>query len=43
MNEITDICKKILKDELKKTFDKWVERMKLFLEYEGDYFEHFTK
>ena len=43
MSEITDICKLIPKNELKKTFDKWVERMKLCIEFKGEYFEHIMK
>jgi hypothetical protein len=31
------------KKEYKKTFDKWIERMKLYVSNEGDYFEHLMK
>ena len=38
--ELTRILLNIPKSEYKKTFDKWVERMKLCIEHGGDYFEH---
>ena len=40
MNEITKICLSIPKEELKKTFDRWVERMEMCVKFGGDYFEH---
>jgi len=30
----------IPKEEYQKTFQKWIERMKLCIEHQGDYFEH---
>ena len=31
------------KEEYKKTFDKWIQRMQLCVNNEGDYFEHLMK
>ncbi len=33
----------IPKDEFEKTFNKWIERMCLCIEFKGDYFEHKIK
>jgi hypothetical protein len=35
-NEVNSIPK----EEYQKTFQKWIERMKLCIEHQGDYFEH---
>lgn len=43
INEITRISSSIPKEELKKAFDMWVERMELCIKYGGDYFEHCLK
>ena len=43
MNEITEICRSIPKEELKKTFDMWVERMQMCIKFGGDFFEHTLK
>ena len=43
MNEITEIWLSIPKEELKKTFDMWVEKMEMCIKFEGDYFEHTLK
>ena len=31
------------KEEYRKTFDKWIERMQLYVDNQGDYFEHLTR
>ena len=31
------------KEEHKKTFEKWVERMQMCIDNQGDYFEHLMK
>ena len=41
--QITKIMQEIPKDEYKKTFDKWVERMELCIMNDGHYFEHLIK
>jgi hypothetical protein len=33
----------IPKEEYKKTFQKWIERMELYIQNKGDYFEHLIK
>ena len=38
--QIADIVKNIDHSEYIKTFEKWLERMKLFIKNEGGYFEH---
>ncbi len=43
MCQITDILNLIPKDEYLKTLKKWLERMQLCIDNEGDYFEHFIK
>ena len=43
MNEIIEICRSIPKEELKKAFDMWVERMEMCVKFGGDYFEHTLK
>lgn len=40
---ITELISSIPKNEYQKTFNKWVERMRLCIKYEGDYFEHLIK
>ena len=40
---ITEILSTIPKCEYHKTFEKWIERMKLCIKYKGDYFEHLIK
>ena len=40
IDQITRICGDIPKSELKKTFQKWIERMKLCVLNKGDYFEY---
>ena len=40
---ITEIPSTIPKWEYHKTFEKWIERMKLCINYKGDYFEHLIK
>ena len=39
-SQIVEILDSIPKSEYKKTFDKWVERMRLCIKHKGDYFEH---
>ena len=41
--QITKILQAIPKEEYKKTFDKWLERMQLCINNNGDYFEHLIK
>lgn len=41
--QITAILQNIPKDEYRKTFEKWLERMKLCIDNEGNYFEHLIK
>ena len=38
--QIVEIVNSILIVEYKKTFEKWLERMKLCIKYKGEYFEH---
>ncbi len=40
---VMDFMYSVDKKEYKKTFDKWIERMKLCVNNEGDYFEHLMK
>ena len=42
-NAITRILLEIPKEEYLKTFHKWVERMQLCVDNQGDYFEHLIK
>ena len=42
-SQITRILLEIDKKEYKKTFEKWVERMRLCVKYKGEYFEHLSK
>jgi [histone H3]-lysine36 N-dimethyltransferase SETMAR len=39
-NQISEIVKAIPLHEFKKTFEKWLERMRLCIKHKGDYFEH---
>ena len=43
MYEKIEICLSIPKEELKKAFDMWVERMEMCVKFGGDYFEHALK
>lgn len=40
---ITKILKNISVNEYRKTFEKWLERMQLCIDRDGDYFEHLIK
>jgi len=40
---ITKLLRSIPKEEYKKTFDKWLERMQLCIDNHGHYFEHLIK
>ena len=40
---VTTIVQNIPLQEYRKAFKKWIERMELCEEAEGDYFEHFMK
>ena len=40
---VTKVMLSINKDDYKKTFDKWIERMKLCVYNHGNYFEHLMK
>ena len=42
-SQITEIVSAIPKSEYLKTFEKWIERMRLCIKYKGDYFEHLIK
>ena len=37
---VTGVLKKIPEEMYRKTFENWIERMKLCIKYRGDYFEH---
>ena len=37
---VTDELRAIPKDEFRKTFQKWIDRMKLCITNQGEYFEH---
>lgn len=39
-SQIVEIVNSIPHKEYKKAFETWIERMKLCLKYEGNYFEH---
>ena len=41
--QITEILMSISKDEYRKTFEMYLERMKLCIENHGEYFEHLMK
>jgi len=41
--QITKILQDLPKEEFRKTFDKWLERMQLCINNNGDYFEHLNK
>ena len=43
VKQITKICQNIPKEEYRKTFERWIQRMKLCIKYKGDYFEHIIK
>ena len=43
MKQITGIVNSIPKEEYEKTFQKWIERMELCIQNNGDYFEHLIK
>ncbi|CAF2882018.1 unnamed protein product [Rotaria sp. Silwood2] len=40
---ITEFMNSMSIEEYKKTFDKWIQRMQLCVDNEGDYFEHLMK
>jgi histone-lysine N-methyltransferase SETMAR len=40
ISQITAIVDSISKEDLQKTFNKWIERMQLCVKNKGDYFEH---
>jgi len=40
---VTKFMYSLNKEEYKKTFDKWIQRMQLCVDNEGDYFEHLMK
>jgi histone-lysine N-methyltransferase SETMAR len=42
-SEITEILRNIPESEYRKTFKKYLERMKLCIQNKGEYFEHLTK
>ncbi len=37
---VTETLENIPEDMYRKTFENWIERMKLCIKYHGDYFEH---
>ena len=41
--QITEIVSSIHESEYRKTFNKWIERMRYCIKYEGHYFEHLIK
>jgi transposase len=40
---VTKIIHDISRDEFRKTFNKWIERMQLCISNKGEYFEHLMK
>ncbi len=40
---ITEFMYSLDKDEYRKTFEKWIQRMQLCVDTQGDYFEHLIK
>ena len=42
-SQITKILRDIPKEEYKKTFEKWLERMQFCINNDGHYFEHLIK
>ena len=42
-DEITDLVNLIPKNDDKKTFEKWKDRMELCIKYKGEQFEHKIK
>jgi len=42
-SQITETVSAIPKSEYLKTFENWIERMRLCIKYKGDYFEHLIK
>ena len=40
---ITEFTYSLDKDEYRKTFKKWIQRMQLCVDKQGDYFEHLIK
>ena len=40
---VSDFMYSLNSDEYKKTFEKWIERMQLYVDNEGEYFEHLMK
>lgn len=40
---VTDFMDSLNRDEYKKTFEKWIQRMQLCVDNHGDYFEHLMK
>jgi len=40
---VTNIIHDISRDEFRKTFNKWIERMQLCISNKGEYFEHLMK
>ena len=42
-NRITKLLQSIPKEQYKKTFNKWLERMQLCVDNDGHYFEHLIK
>lgn len=43
LTQITKIIEDVPREEYKKTFDKWLERMQLCIDNKGHYFEHLIK
>jgi len=40
---VSDFMNSLSKEEYRKTFDKWIQRMRLCVDNRGDYFEHLMK
>ena len=40
---VSDFMNTLNKEEYRKKFDKWIERMQLCVDNYGDYFEHLMK
>jgi len=40
---VTDFMYSLNKEEYRETFEKWIQRMQLCIDNQGDYFEHSIK
>lgn len=42
-NAVVEFMYSVSKEEYRKNFDKWIQRMQLCVDSEGEYFEHLMK